>query len=129
MAAAEPPAFRFAAIERLAQESLRGAGIETSCARTQRNDVTRAVRQYQQVAAAQFPHIGGGILDGRRVLGGHQRPNIWQVGKQGRGPGQGFFLLRLEALIVGYGVADVFANVFPNSLPHAIADDEERSGG
>ena len=129
MAAAEPPALRFAAIERLAQESLRGAGIETGSAGAQRNDAACAVRQYQQVAPAQFPDIGGGILDGRRVLCGHQCANIGQVGEQGRGPGQAFFLLRLEALIVGYGVTDVLANVFPDSLPHAIADDEERSSG
>src|SRR5579864_4576622 len=124
MAAAEPPALRFAAIERLAQVSLRGAGIEARSARSQRNDVTRAVCQYQQVAAAQFPDISGGVLDGRPVLGGHQGPNIWQVGKQGCRPGQCFFLLRLKALIVGYGVADVLANVFPDSLPHTVADDE-----
>ena len=98
-------------------------------ARAQRNHVARAIRQDQQVAPAQLPHIGGGILDGRRVLGGHQRANIGQVGEQRRGPGQGFFLLRLEALVVGDGVAHVLANVFADPLPHAIADDEQRRRG
>ena len=43
--------------------------------------------------------------------------------------GQGLFLLRLKTLIVGYGIAQVLANIFPHPLPHAIADDQQRSGG
>ena len=120
MPAAEPPITKSSATQRATQGFLRLGTGESGPRRVQRHQLSRAVRQREQVAADKLPEIGGGVLDGRLVLGRHHRLQTGKVGQQGRRPRQRVLTLALKVLERHHGVREAFEDFISHLEPDAV---------
>src|SRR5271154_5604632 len=85
---------------------------ESGRLRVERDDVTTAIDQYEEIAAAAciLPDILGCVLDGNRIGTGHVRLNDGKVGNQSHVAGQHGFAFVTKVLKSGDGTAQVDRN-------------------
>ena len=91
----------------------------------QGHDLSRAVGEEKKIAPGELPEIGGSVLNGGRMLGGHQRPEIRQIRQQHRGLCQSALTLRLKLLEGHHGIVERFVDLAPRMIPQVVLDDEQ----
>ena len=104
-----------------------------------RHDFARPVGKNEHIGGNKAPDIRRRILDGRGVVGGHERFQVWQVCKQFRGACESDFALSLKIAEDHQRVvkvvcdlsleldANASANHPQRGGDHACGDDEQRN--
>ncbi len=84
----------------------------------------RSARRKRSLSA-ELPEIGRSVLNGGRMLGGHQRPEIRQIRQQHRGLRQSALTLRFKLLEGHHGIVERFMDLAPRMIPQVVLDDEQ----
>ena len=91
----------------------------------QRHDFAGAVGEEKKVALRKLPEISRSVLNGGRILGGHQRAEIRQVRQQHRGLRQFALALQLKLLEGHHRIVERFMDLAPRMIPQVVLDDEQ----
>jgi hypothetical protein len=78
------------------------------------------IGQQQQVASRQLPQVARSVLDGGRIVRGHQRPHIGQVGQQRCRALERDLPLLLKIVKCGDGILQVALDSQAHLLLHGV---------